>query len=83
MVSGTKQSKSNSMQKEWIGNDKEVFFIVAKFMDLLYLRIGNKYRLHPILLKISFYKCAPKTHSTFKCDRCATKLVINWYRCTP
>jgi hypothetical protein len=52
-------------------------------MDLLYLKISNKDRLHPTLLKINCYKCAPKTNGAFKCDRCAPKHVISWYRCTP
>jgi hypothetical protein len=52
-------------------------------MDLLYLMIGNKDRLCPTLLKFSCYKSALQTHNTFKCNRCAPKHVIIWYRCTP
>jgi hypothetical protein len=75
--------ENNNMQKEWIGKDKGVFLVWQKYMDLLYLKISNKNRLHATLLKISCYKCAPKTHGTFKCDKCALKQVISWYRCTP
>ncbi len=42
-------------------------------MDLFFKKISNKDRLHPTLLKINGYKSAPKTHGTFKCDRCAPK----------
>ncbi len=60
----------------------KMFFLWQKCMDLFYLMIGNKDRLHPTLLKFSCYKSALKTHDTFKCNRCAPKHVISWSRCT-
>ncbi len=53
--------------------EQKSFLMWQKCMYLLYLKIGNKDRLHPTLLKISCYKCASKTHGTFKCDICTPK----------
>ncbi len=57
--------------------EQRSFLLWQKYMDLLYLKIRNKDKLHPTLLKISCYKYAPKTHGTFKCDRCAPKQAIS------
>jgi hypothetical protein len=55
---------------------------VQKCMDLFIWWLATKIDSTPTLLKLSCYKSALKTHDTFKCDRCAPKHVISWYRCT-